>query len=47
MNTIISTPNLSDQFDQEVNIVEPLFRHYGRLKQGYGQITTIAGFTLP
>ena len=44
MNTIISTPNLSDQFDQKVNIVEPLFRHYGSLKQGYGQITTIACF---
>ena len=44
MNTIISTPDLSDQFDQEVDIVEPLFRHYGGLKQAYGQITTVACF---
>ena len=44
MNTIVSTPDLSDQFDQQVDIVEPLFMHYGGLKQGYGQITTIACF---
>lgn len=44
MNIIISTPDLSDQFDQHVNIVEPLFKHYGNLKQGYGQITTIDCF---
>ena len=44
MNTIVSTPDLSDQFDQEVDIVEPLFRHYGGLKQAYGQITTVACF---
>ena len=41
---MISTPDLSDQFDQHVNIVEPLFKHYGNLKQGYGQITTIDCF---
>ena len=44
MNIIISTPDLSDQFDQQVSIVEPLFKHYGSLKQGYGQITTIDCF---
>ena len=44
MNTTVSTPDLSDQFDQEVNIVQPLFKHYGGLKQGYGQITTIDCF---
>ena len=44
MNTTISTPDLSDRFDQKVDIVEPLFKHYGALKQGYGQITTIACF---
>ena len=44
MDTIISTPDLSDQFDQQVSIVEPLFKHYGSLKQGYGQITTIDCF---
>ena len=44
MDTIISTPDLSDQFDQQVSIVEPLLKHYGSLKQGYGQITTIDCF---
>jgi len=44
MNTIISTPDLYDQFNQKVDIVEPLFKHYGHLKQGYGQITTVACF---
>jgi len=44
MNTIVSTPDLSDQFDQQVQIVDPLFNHYGGLKQGYGQITTIECF---
>ena len=44
MNTIVSTPDLSDQFDQEVNIVQPLFKHYGGLKQGYGKIITIDCF---
>ena len=44
MNTTISTPDLSDRFDQKVDIAEPLFKHYGALKQGYGQITTIACF---
>tara|TARA_B100000959_G_C14917087_1_gene597836 strand:+ start:672 stop:1169 length:498 start_codon:yes stop_codon:yes gene_type:complete len=44
MNTIVSTPDLSDKFNQEVAIAEPLFKHYGKLKQGYGQITTIECF---
>ena len=44
MNTTISTPDLSDRFDQKVDVVEPLFKHYGALKQGYGQITTVAWF---
>ena len=44
MNTIISTPDLSDEFDQKVAIVEPLFKHYGELKQGYGQIMTVDCF---
>ena len=44
MNSIVSTPDLFDQFDQEVDVVEPLFKHYGGLKQGYGQITTVACF---
>ena len=44
MDVIVSTPNLSDQFDQQVDIVEPLFKHYGSLKQGYGQITTVSCF---
>jgi len=44
MNVIVSTPDLSDQFDHEVNIVEPLFKHYGNLKQGYGQIITVSCF---
>ena len=44
MKSIVSTPDLSDQFDKEVDIVEPLFRHYGGLKQGHGQITTVSCF---
>jgi len=44
MDIIISTPDLSDKFDQQVNIVQPLFTHYGGLKQGYGKITTITCF---
>ena len=44
MNSIVSTPDLFDQFDQEVDVVEPLFKDYGALKQGYGQITTVACF---
>ena len=44
MNSIVSTPDLFDQFDQEVDVVEPLFKHYGGLKQGYGQITTVTCF---
>ena len=44
MTVLVSTPDLSDQFDQEVNIVQPLFTHYGGLTQAYGQITTIACF---
>ena len=44
MNITISTPDLSDQFDGEVDIVEPLFRHYGGLKHAYGQITTVSCF---
>jgi regulator of ribonuclease activity A len=44
MAILVSTPDLSDQFDQEVDIVQPLFTHYGGIKQGYGQITTVACF---
>ncbi len=44
MNIVISTPDLSDKFNAQVDIVEPLFTHYGGLKQGYGQITTISCF---
>ena len=39
-----STSDLSDRFDQKVDVVEPLFKHYGALKQGYGQITAVACF---
>lgn len=44
MDVIISTPNLCDQFDEQVDIVEPLFKHYGSVKQGFGQITTVSCF---
>ena len=44
MDSIVSTPDLSDQFDQQVEIVEPLFTHYGSKKQGFGEITTISCF---
>ncbi len=44
MDAIVSTPDFSDQFDEQVDIIEPLFKHYGGLKQGLGQITIIACF---
>jgi len=44
MDVIVSTPDLSDQFDKQIKIVEPFFTHYGGLKQGYGKITTVSCF---
>jgi regulator of ribonuclease activity A len=44
MYTIVSTPDLSDQFNGQVDIIEPLFKHYGGLKRGFGQITTVSCF---
>jgi regulator of ribonuclease activity A len=44
VNTTVSTPDLSDQFSMEVDIVKPVFTHYGGLKQGYGEIVTVACF---
>jgi len=44
VSIIVSTPDLSDQFNDEVDIVKPVFKHYGGLKQGYGKIVTVACF---
>jgi len=44
MNIIVSTPDITDEFEKEVDIVDPLFTHYGGIKQGFGQITTISCF---
>jgi len=44
VSAIVSTSDLSDQFNQKVDILEPIFKHYGGLKQGYGKITTVACF---
>ena len=44
MAIIISTPDLCDQFNQQVVVAQPLFTHYGAVRQGFGQITTIACF---
>ena len=44
MTIIISTPDLCDQFDQQVDVVQPLFKHFGGVSQAYGQITTVSCF---
>tara|TARA_B100000767_G_C19749733_1_gene530190 strand:- start:1751 stop:2248 length:498 start_codon:yes stop_codon:yes gene_type:complete len=44
MHKIVSTPDLCDQFDQQIDIVAPIFRHYGGVQQAYGQIATVACF---
>ena len=44
MAIIISTPDLCDQFDQQVDVAQPLFRHFGGNSQGFGKITTVNCF---
>ena len=44
MTIIISTPDLCDQFDQQVDVAQPLFRHFGGKSQAHGKITTVACF---
>ena len=44
MAIIISTPDLCDQFDQQVDVAQPLFRHFGGNTQGFGKITTVNCF---
>ena len=44
MAIIISTPDLCDQFDQQVDVAQPLFKHFGANSQGFGQITTVTCF---
>lgn len=42
--TTISTPDLCDQFGDQIQIAEPLFRHYGGLHQFGGPIATVKCF---
>ena len=40
----ISTPDLCDQYGDEVLVVEPLFKHYGGVRQFGGKVTTVKCF---
>lgn len=41
---IISTPDLCDQYGDAVQVLEPLFRHYGQLRQFGGKVATVKCF---
>ena len=40
----ISTPDLCDEYGDEVQVAEPLFRHYGAVKAFGGEVVTIKCF---
>ena len=40
----ISTPDLCDDFGNEVQVLEPIFRHFGAARQFGGEIATIKCF---
>ena len=48
MTMTLSTPDLSDQFPEQIDIVSPVlgqaFKHYGALKQFSGMIATVKCF---
>lgn len=41
---IISTPDLCDQYGDAVQVLEPLFRHYGQLRHFGGKVATVKCF---
>ena len=41
---IISTPDLCDQYGDAVQVLEPIFQHYGGLRQFGGKVVTVKCF---
>ncbi|MEH6558538.1 MAG: ribonuclease E activity regulator RraA [Oceanicoccus sp.] len=40
----ISTPDLCDEYGDEVQVAEPVFKHYGGIRQFGGEIVTVKCF---
>jgi len=40
----LCTPDLCDEYPEQVRVMEPLFRTYGRKRQFYGQVVTVKCF---
>ena len=40
----ISTPDLCDQYEDDVQVLDPLFKHYGGKRQFGGKVTTVKCF---
>lgn len=40
----ISTPDLCDEYGDEVQVAEPIFKHYGGVRQFGGEIVTVKCF---
>ena len=40
----VSTPDLCDQYEDDVQVVEPLLSHYGAVSNFYGSISTVQCF---
>lgn len=40
----ISTPDLCDEFGDEVQVAEPIFQHYGGVRQFGGEVVTVKCF---
>ena len=43
-NSVISTPDLCDQYEADVQVLEPLLSHYGAVNNFYGSISTVQCF---
>lgn len=41
---MISTPDLCDEYGDEVQVAEPVFKHYGGIRQFGGEIVTVKCF---
>jgi len=44
MTTAISTPDLCDEYESELTVVQPLFSHFGARTAFYGEISTVRCF---
>ncbi|MFT5033788.1 MAG: regulator of ribonuclease activity A [Bermanella sp.] len=42
--TTISTPDLCDAYGDDVQVADPIFRHFGGIDNFYGEITTVKCF---